>query len=1281
MCRAMGVGRTKVISVLISLAATHSDAGQHAQAVHFYLDEIAMREDTEHKEISQTYCLVASEQLAGNVLDDDVLQSYATALQHAEKAGNLKLQASILKSQADTLDKFGHADAAAKLHHRHQEISADLESSSDDSSNAANDEESSELCLSDSSESEEGAAQVLPRRQQPRVQLTKLDKKNCRGETKLHEATINGNFKLVKSFIQQGANVNTRDYCGWTPLHEACNWGHTAVAELLLENKANVNDVASEKEVTTPLHDALRNGHHDIALLLLKFNADVAVTNAKGHTALDIFVNVATEEEGEDRSKWPAECQQVYGCLVKAGAQHRKGFSVQEAPPRRAAHPNQPTKPVQHRTRPTREATTVARHQHDVTAASEKTRESSNMRATGLCGVGNSGNAAGGARKANDNARRPSSEMVAALMRERSAAGIKKASTNGGVLAAPLQSSGSTSSLSDTDCVAASLHVPISGMDEFSSLQPVVQTVLSSDTEAMSSGNDFDVPSLPPLVSSGSRSEFSALPPSPEGIPLLARNHSQPAQPRRLRGVDVSSSDSDDSLASSPVHPSRKRKRPYERLARSSSAAVAVSTGGGGMSSVTSSPGVLVDENDLAFVPGNDAWLIDDLAPTRHTAAASAAAGSGKLRTTRAPPRSRVQRSTASRSGPSSTSTSTTQSAARLHHEHGHGALSVADALLDIGSSSSSGCSDEEMRVANDHHPTDHHPMGTHHLSSSRDSLRMDIAHAPVAVRTNANSTAALRVKVKVDQFVYLISCPRLIGGGIEEATVCWLAEQAASRYMTSTGLKGTIELCMPDGALLDPKDSIASLLTDGDTVHSHISSVSAQPIEQRYADTCSANNADCHDVVLSKLKSSSTYGGNPTRLCFADCALPTAQVEFLFQSLRGTSSLAHLDLSGIGLGDAGVFALCQHLSYLPGLLHLDVGSNALTTAALAEMAQSIGKCNQMSASSYTTSSAPSQQSITSSSSSALSQPCALESLHLGFNVFCSSSGRVLSPLLSKLHLHTLCLSGSFVCPLVQPSLFNWFGCRHPLVKLDLGHNSLSVADLECLMSSIVHDSMEDLSLVASITPSIPGCVGMLFASYLAKPGCALRSLHLASCSLSNDDIQLMMRPVNQLRELDLSANLISWQARESLERCVLSSTLRWLSLAGNGMLGTSTCTALALLALQQPIPATGPALQLDMSSCGVASPLSFSLLSLSTDSDSHLVSAHSAATATAAAAARGLPLTSQVGGGLGQLRLCHNAIDTADKSSLVQSWKRLKHRHAVFSVGGELCYLATAND
>eukprot|EP00117_Sycon_ciliatum_P035858 scpid33893/ scgid4390/ Tonsoku-like protein; NF-kappa-B inhibitor-like protein 2; Nuclear factor of kappa light polypeptide gene enhancer in B-cells inhibitor-like 2 len=203
MCRAMGVGRTKVISVLISLAATHSDAGQHAQAVHFYLDEIAMREDTEHKEISQTYCLVASEQLAGNVLDDDVLQSYATALQHAEKAGNLKLQASILKSQADTLDKFGHADAAAKLHHRHQEISADLESSSDDSSIAANDEESSELCLSDSSESEEGAAQVLPRRQQPRVQLTKLDKKNCRGETKLHEATINGNFKLVKSFIQQ----------------------------------------------------------------------------------------------------------------------------------------------------------------------------------------------------------------------------------------------------------------------------------------------------------------------------------------------------------------------------------------------------------------------------------------------------------------------------------------------------------------------------------------------------------------------------------------------------------------------------------------------------------------------------------------------------------------------------------------------------------------------------------------------------------------------------------------------------------------------------------------------------------------------------------------------------------------------------------------------------------------------------------------------------------------------------------------------------------------------
>ncbi|KAK3748169.1 hypothetical protein QZH41_000754 [Actinostola sp. cb2023] len=56
---------------------------------------------------------------------------------------------------------------------------------------------------------------------------TKLSKVNEKGETNLHRAAIAGDGLLVGTLINQGADVNARDYCGWQPLHEACNHGHT----------------------------------------------------------------------------------------------------------------------------------------------------------------------------------------------------------------------------------------------------------------------------------------------------------------------------------------------------------------------------------------------------------------------------------------------------------------------------------------------------------------------------------------------------------------------------------------------------------------------------------------------------------------------------------------------------------------------------------------------------------------------------------------------------------------------------------------------------------------------------------------------------------------------------------------------------------------------------------------------------------------------------------------------------------------------------------------------
>ncbi len=45
--------------------------------------------------------------------------------------------------------------------------------------------------------------------------LSKIDKRNKRGETQLHLAAIKGDIEVVKSLIKRGADVNVTDHAGW----------------------------------------------------------------------------------------------------------------------------------------------------------------------------------------------------------------------------------------------------------------------------------------------------------------------------------------------------------------------------------------------------------------------------------------------------------------------------------------------------------------------------------------------------------------------------------------------------------------------------------------------------------------------------------------------------------------------------------------------------------------------------------------------------------------------------------------------------------------------------------------------------------------------------------------------------------------------------------------------------------------------------------------------------------------------------------------------------------
>ncbi|XP_063801606.1 ankyrin repeat domain-containing protein 11 [Pseudophryne corroboree] len=114
----------------------------------------------------------------------------------------------------------------------------------------------------------------------------KVNKRNERGETRLHRAAIRGDARRIKELINEGADVNVKDFAGWTALHEACNRGYYDVAKQLLAAGAEVNTKGLDDD--TPLHDASSNGHYKVVKLLLRYGGNPHQSNRKGETPLKV---------------------------------------------------------------------------------------------------------------------------------------------------------------------------------------------------------------------------------------------------------------------------------------------------------------------------------------------------------------------------------------------------------------------------------------------------------------------------------------------------------------------------------------------------------------------------------------------------------------------------------------------------------------------------------------------------------------------------------------------------------------------------------------------------------------------------------------------------------------------------------------------------------------------------------------------------------------------------------------------------------------------------------
>ncbi len=99
-------------------------------------------------------------------------------------------------------------------------------------------------------------------------------------------AARDGNITAVQNYLKNNGNVNHLNPYGGTAIMFAARAGHTDIAKLLIEAKADLN-IHGSYAGTTALIWAAQHGSSDIVKLLVENGAIINAKNHKGETALD----------------------------------------------------------------------------------------------------------------------------------------------------------------------------------------------------------------------------------------------------------------------------------------------------------------------------------------------------------------------------------------------------------------------------------------------------------------------------------------------------------------------------------------------------------------------------------------------------------------------------------------------------------------------------------------------------------------------------------------------------------------------------------------------------------------------------------------------------------------------------------------------------------------------------------------------------------------------------------------------------------------------------------
>lgn len=110
----------------------------------------------------------------------------------------------------------------------------------------------------------------------------------------LHEAAGLNRTEEVLRLLMGGAEVNTQDNAGQTPLHTAARFNARETAEVLLNQHADAN--FQDNAGQTPLHIAALYKANQVAELLLRQGSRVNARDNRGRTPLDIANSSQAEE-------------------------------------------------------------------------------------------------------------------------------------------------------------------------------------------------------------------------------------------------------------------------------------------------------------------------------------------------------------------------------------------------------------------------------------------------------------------------------------------------------------------------------------------------------------------------------------------------------------------------------------------------------------------------------------------------------------------------------------------------------------------------------------------------------------------------------------------------------------------------------------------------------------------------------------------------------------------------------------------------------------------------